>query len=234
MKLILVIIFSSSLLFADSINFDIGSTTTLYNRFSIPKSEDDKISTPTNKSITSYRATGYIDLDSGNQVYLLYAPLEVNYKFESKRAFIFDNKNFNADQETEVIYKFNSYRAGYLWNWKFSRLRFWLGAVGKIRDAKIEVRQSSRRESFDNIGLVPLAALGAELLLFDGLTFFTHTDALGASQGSAYDAQFELKYNHRGYGLSLGKRILGGGADNNKVYTFAQFNTYYLRMSYTF
>jgi len=36
------------------------------------------------------------------------------------------------------------------------------------------------------------------------------------------------------FATSIGGRILGGGADNDSVYTFAQFDTTYLRLSYLY
>ena len=84
------------------------------------------------------------------------------------------------------------------------------------------------------MGFVPLAAFGFELDLSQSISLCSHTDALTASQGSAYDSQLEIRYNLNNVSLSLGKRIPGGGADNDNVYNFAQFDTYYSGITYLF
>jgi hypothetical protein len=43
-----------------------------------------------------------------------------------------------------------------------------------------------------------------------------------------------LRFRFSRIATSVGARILGGGADNNDVYTFAQFDTTYLRFSYLY
>lgn len=231
MKSILIFLLLTSYCYGSSLNLDIGQTTTNFNRFSIPKSITDRITTPTEETLNSYRLTGFFDLSSKNQLYVMLAPLEVNYEFVSPKNFTFNNTNFTQAVDTKVKYKFNSYRLGYLWTWSFSRYRYWLGAVGKIRDAEIEVKQASASDSYDNIGFVPLLSFGFEWALTANLQIFHHTDALGASQGSAYDSQIELKYKMSNSSISLGKRVLGGGADNDRVYNFAQFDTFYFKLS---
>jgi len=231
MKVLLILMCFSQALFASSMNIDLGQTNTVYNRFSIPKSDADKISVPSEGALTSFRLTGYFDLASKNQIYFLIAPLETDSQFLSNKNFTFNDSSFFANTNTRVIYKFNSYRLGYLWTWEKARLKYWFGAVAKIRDADIKVSQGSLSDSYNNIGLVPLANFGFNWNLWSGVSLFSHTDALGSSQGSAYDSQVEIKLSSQDYGISMGKRILGGGADNEKVYTFAQFDTYYIRFT---
>lgn len=220
--------------FASSISFDVGQTQAIFNRFAIPNTAEDRISLPTDDVLKSYRITSFVDLSSGNQLYFLLAPLETVYSFTSSSGFEFSDVLFNSKEKTKVKYKFNSYRVGYLWKWKRSSFDFWTGLVGKIRDAKIEVTQGTSNSSFDNIGFVPLASLGFEWRLLSSLSLYSHTDALGASQGSAYDSQLEMKWNLGSFALSFGKRILGGGADNDNVYNFAQFDTTYTRLTYSY
>lgn len=232
MKLFVLLFLINHYVWASSINLDIGQTSTVFNRFSIPQSDNDRIITPTDGSINSYRVTGYFDLGNKDQLYFMLAPLEVSYEFNAAKNFRFNDTNFSSGQNTDVNYKFNSYRVGYLWTWTYSSFRYWLGAVAKIRDANIEVTQGSSSDSFDNVGFVPLASFGFEWALSQNFAIFHHTDALGASQGSAYDSQLELKFKSGSFSTSFGKRILGGGADNDTVYNFAQFDTYYLRLGF--
>lgn len=234
MKLSILILLLTTYSFANTFHLEIGSTETNFNKFSIPKDSASQLNMPTSSTLTSYRLSAFYDLDEGHQLYFLFAPLETSYNLTSSGAFKFNNTNFAGSTATSVDYKFNSYRVGYLWRWQSGSLSYWLGAVGKIRDAQISVSQGGVSDAYDNIGFVPLASFGFELFLADNISIFSHTDALGASQGSAYDSQLEVKYNFDKFGASVGKRILGGGADNEKVYNFAQFYTYYLRLSYSF
>lgn len=223
----------STYAFSHSISFDIGSSRTNFNRFAVPNNDTDKISLNSNETLTSFRLTGLYNLKSGNQIYFLLAPLTTNTNFVSSKNFDFDGVSYSSVLDTNVKYKFNSYRLGYLWKWNFTNFDLWAGVVGKVRDAKIEVSQTGKSNSYSNVGFVPLASFGLEWTFYKSLSLFTHTDALSAPQGSAYDSQLELKYQRHNIGLSLGKRILGGGADNDKVYTFAQFDTHYLKLSYS-
>jgi hypothetical protein len=230
MKVFLLFFFSTQL-FAGSIHLDLEQVETNFNSFSIPKDVASEIRMPTEGTLSNVRLTGFFDLPSKNQLYFLLAPLESDYNFTSSKAFTFNNTNFLTGTNTDVTYKFNSYRIGYMWTWESGRLRYWLGAVGKIRDAKITVTQGATTDSFDNVGFVPLASFGFEYALTQYLRLFSHSDALGASQGSAYDIQLELKWRVSRFAISFGKRILGGGADNETVFNFAQFDTHYLRVS---
>ena len=230
----LFLLFYSSSLFASAISINVGETKAVFNRFAIPNTSEDRVTLPVDDTLVSYRLTGFFYLESGNQFYFLIAPLATSYTFNSEKNFEFDDENFSADTETEVEYKFNSYRLGYLWKWNLQSLSFWTGIVGKVRDAQIKVSQESISRKFNNIGFVPLAALGFEYNLFHNISLYSHTDALTASQGSAYDSQVELRLNMKNAAISFGKRILGGGADNDKVYNFAQFDTYYAGIIYKF
>jgi hypothetical protein len=234
MKTIFILCLFINITWASSINLDLGKTKTNYNRFSIPNNKASQLEMPQGEGISSYRLTGYIDLASRNQFYFLLAPLEAEYSLNPANSFKFNNTNFSAGTNTNVTYKFNSYRLGYLWTWTTATFNYWLGAVGKIRDAKIEVTQGSVRDLYDNVGFVPLAAFGFEWLLSANFSIFSHTDALGASQGSAYDSNLELRYRIGSFATSVGGRILGGGADNDSVYTFAQFDTTYMRFSFLY
>lgn len=234
MKTLILFLFITPIIYANSIHLDIGSTETNFNRFSIPNSDANQLTMPDEGSLTSFRLTGYYELANKNQLYFLLAPLTADYSFISNKSFNFDGVSFNNATTTNVSYKFNSYRFGYLWTWNSGALKYWLGAVAKIRDAEVSVAQGSTSAAYDNVGLVPLASFGFELKFLGNLSIFSHTDAMTASQGSAYDSSIELKYHLDKNAISFGKRILGGGADNDKVYSFAQFDTLYLRFSRDF
>lgn len=230
--LIVKLLLLSSIVNAGSISLDIGQTQAVFNRFAIPNTSESRVSLPVEDTLTSYRLTGYHELEGGNELYYLIAPLSTTYKFDSAKNFEFDGTDFTSGEATSVDYQFSSYRLGYLWTWRFSSIKLWAGVVGKIRDAEIKVKQGGSSSSYSNIGFVPLGAFGVDWRLTRTFSIFSHTDAMTASQGSAYDSQVELRANLDGYALSFGKRVLGGGADNDKVYNFAQFDTHYARYTY--
>lgn len=231
---IFLLLLSSFPLYASEISLDLGKTSTLFNSFSIPTNRANEINISRDEQVTSYRITGFMDLASGNQLYFLYAPLSVKYNFVSSKNFVFNNSSFSTNTDTTVNYKFNSYRLGYMWKFKSNSFDYWLGVVGKIRDADIEVKQSAKNDNYDNVGFVPLLSFGFDFKILNNLSIYSHTDALGSTQGSAYDSQLEIKLNLSSLSFSFGKRILGGGAENEKVYNFAQFDTYYLKTTYNF
>ncbi len=231
---VLILIFLFCLpgtLLADSISLDLGQTKTAHNRFAIPNTSADRVSLPQGDKVTTYRVTAYLDLAEDSQLYVLLAPLETDYTFVADKDFTFDGVNFANGVETRVDYTFNSYRLGYLKTWVINRFRWWLGATGKIRDAEIAVTQGNTTRRYNNVGLVPLLTIGFDWPFYANFSLFTHTDAIWSSQGSAYDAQLELKQRFKQFSWSLGKRLLGGGVDNDKVYNMAQFETVYLRFA---
>ncbi|MCT4640745.1 MAG: hypothetical protein N4A33_00505 [Bacteriovoracaceae bacterium] len=229
MKTILFIIITITSAFANSITFEIGQTQTNFNFFQIPNNNTNRISLP-DKKVTSYRLSSWLKLNNTNKLYFLIAPFQKEYNFTSTSNFSFDGINFSSNQKTNVIYKFNSYRIGYYWFKNISKFKYWYGGLLKIRDALIEVKQARTTKSYDNIGLVPLLSFGFEWALNSWLRLYSHTDALSSSKGSAYDSGLEF----RAYNFGLGKRVLGGGVDNDKLKNFTQFDTYYLNYTFLF
>ncbi len=203
------------------------SSTTSYNYFSLPNNnEQNRFDINETSSVSNYRL--FIEkYFSSWSLTLLYAPLKIDYSQLSDKNFSFNETNFSAGIDTNIKYKFNSYRLGYRKNYFNGKSRFYWGALLKIRDAEICVSQQSVSNCYDNIGPVPLLNLGAELY---GDLFYSkfNIDGLFSSRGSAYDANVETGINFNTFSLGLGFRILGGGADNEKLVNFAQFQSWYL------
>ena len=86
---------------------------------------------------------------------VLAAPLSVTATGRLPATTLFAGKTFAPGQPVEGTYQFNSYRLTYRyriyegdrWTWK-------IGATGKIRDAKIELRQGVVSAVDDNVGFV--------------------------------------------------------------------------------
>lgn len=218
------------------INFEIGRSKSLDNNFSLPNQSANEINLPDGKYLNSYRIKGRFNLKNDKFLYFLYAPFETNYNFQSDKAFKFDNTNFSSDQNTKVYYKFNSYRVGYFKELSFkNNLKYWIGGVLKVRDAKIKVSQNGLSDSYSNIGIVPLLGLGMEYFINNNISLFSHIDAAGFGQGYAYDFNAEMRYHlNNKNSLGLGYRTFGGGVDNDELMNFARFETLYVNYSFKF
>ena len=228
------LLFSVHSTFASSLQIEAGSTSSVYNYVEKPNDIANRINLP-DLSGVSGRVTLKWDVTDSGTLYVLYAPLSLDYSFNSSNAFQFDGVSFQNNQATELSYRFNSYRLGYLWNFGGKELRYWIGPVAKIRDAKVSVSQQGVTRSFDNVGFVPLLGVGGEWTFAQDWSLYAHLDGLAASQGSAYDGILEIRYTLSNlFKGAIGYRILGGGADNEQLENFAQFNTLTLSFLYDF
>ena len=231
-NLYLILIFCLTTTAKAEIDFNISalSSKTSYNYFSLPnENEANRFDITSTNSAIAYRfffEKFYADWSFT----ILYAPLSLDYQQTSDREFKFNNTNFEKDKITNITYKFNSYRIGYRRNYKYSFGRFYYGGILKIRDAEICVSQAGLKDCYDNIGPVPLLVIGAELtgeLLYSKFNI----DGLFSSRGSAYDANFEVGINLGNSKLGMGYRILGGGANSDKLINFAQFQSWYIGLT---
>ena len=213
-----------------SFKTEILSTSTNYNYFAIPNpNEGGRIDTPQDKSIFAYRL--FYEKDFGSWSWtLLYAPLEADYSFNASKNFEFNDISFNQGQATTVDYKFNSYRLGFRKIYGTPKARVFYGGILKVRDAEICVNQASATSCYDNVGFVPLLNLGFDLV-GDLLYLSANVDGLFSSRGSAYDVNGEVGVNLNSLKVGVGVRMLGGGAENEKVLNFAQFQSYYLSIT---
>lgn len=228
----LFIYFISCHVFASSLSLELSNVSTQYNYFELPNSQSNRVDLPNSESLLGVRLTGFFTTKNNNKIYFLVAPFTARYNFESTKSFTFNDTIFSQGVDTKVSYKFNSYRIGYFWAHTFNNIELWYGGSLKIRDAFIKVSQSSTSDKFTNIGIVPLLGFGFEAHLWQSFALYHHTDALGSSQGSAYDSQLDLRfYLSASSVLSVGGRILGGGAENDTLENFAQFT--YITAGYT-
>jgi hypothetical protein len=154
---------------------------------------------------------------------VLAAPLSITATGRLPATTSFAGKTFTSGQPVEGGYQFNSYRLTYRyriyegdhWTWK-------IGVTGKIRDARIELRQGGVSTVDDNVGFVPLLHLDGEYRWNQKWRFNLNMDGLAAKQGRAFDMALKLKYNFsKNWTLAGGYRMLEGGADVKTVYTFA-------------
>ena len=158
-----------------------------------------------------------------HEILFLAAPLSIASTGELTEPVSFAGENFTAGPGVEGRYKFNSYRATYRyrifagdrWTWK-------LGVTGKIRDAKVELRDQTTQASDDNLGFVPLIHLDGQCQLSKKWKFHFNMDGLAAPQGRAFDISARGEYDiSKKWTVGFGYRMLEGGADVDDVFTFA-------------
>ena len=163
-------------------------------------------------------------LKEKHEIRLLFAPLQYENQFVSDSEIFFNGVKFLAGEETTTDYQFNSYRLSYIYHFdRQGKMQYRLGFTGKIRDAYTLVRQNGIESTYDNVGFVPLLHLGVNILLTEKLNLDLEVEGSWAPVGYAADFRATLNYvvsNNVELGLGVG--YLDGGADNDKVNTFAK------------
>jgi hypothetical protein len=151
------------------------------------------------------------------------APLTLKASGKVDRAVDFQNETFPPHTPLEATYRFDSYRFTYRYELvQKDRFSFWLGFTGKIRDAAISLESATAEAEYTNTGFVPLIHFRLCFMPRNRFWFLLEGDALAAPQGRAEDVLFAIMYEPvQNLSLKAGYRFLEGGADNEKVYTFA-------------
>jgi hypothetical protein len=138
----------------------------------------------------------------------------------------FNGASFNAASPTEITYRFNSYRA--TWRYRVFQDDDWtvkLGVTGNIRQAEIALTQGGISSSYTDVGFVPLLHAWAERRLAERWRLVLDLDGLASPQGRALDFSAKVGYDlSSNLTLTAGLRMLDGGGDNDKVYSFARFH----------
>ena len=112
---------------------------------------------------------------------------------------------------------------------------FNFGLTLKVRDAEISLEQGDKKESYDNIGLVPLFYFSYFKRLTDRWYIYTDVDFASAPQGRAIDLALKLRRSMtRRSDVGIGIRSLEGGAENDKIYTFSWLNYLIVDYKYSF
>jgi hypothetical protein len=176
--------------------------------------------------VPAFRATLSWDLGAHQSLRLLAAPLRVETTFTPSEPVVFQDLVFPSGQPIDSTYVFNSYRL--TWYWRFAPREKWsfrLGGTLKVRDAQIGLDGKSGGSVKENLGAVPLVYGFARYQASDRLAIEVEFDALAAPQGRAEDvsAKAVLRLSDL-VEADVGYRLLEGGADNEKVYTFAFFH----------
>jgi hypothetical protein len=182
------------------------------------------------------RLNASYDFNRRHGIRALYAPLQFRGTDTLSQPVRFDGADFAAGVPTEATYKFNSYRLTYRYLFRDTERSDWrVGFTLKVRDAKIALRQGSLYEENTNVGLVPLLHIYGVQRLTDRWRFIFDFDGLAAPQGRAFDAAVKFGYDVTPeWQVQVGYRTLEGGADNDRVYSFAWLNYGLLGVAYRY
>lgn len=159
-----------------------------------------------------------------HSVRALWAPLSLNLSGTPDRTIRFQSEIFSQGARLEALYRFNSYRLTY--RYEFIRGENWTvggGVTAKVRDAEIRLTQGGTEAARTDVGLVPLLHLRAKYeggARWGGLL---DIEALAAPQGRAEDIALLATYRvDEDYELRAGYRTVEGGSEGGgDVYTFA-------------
>ena len=213
------------------VEFDVetGAVFSGYNDVRIPGDEGTLFSLSEELDADTevfYRVRLFYDFNERHHLGVLYAPLSINSSGELDRDLIFQGETFPANTPLETIYKFNSYRLIYRYDFlRKEKIDLGIGFTAKIRDAKIEVKGDGMSSKKSNVGFVPILHFRLLWKFNQNVAFLLDGDALAAPQGRAEDvlAALKMRVSDR-LDLKLGYRILEGGADNDTVYNFSLIN----------
>lgn len=164
------------------------------------------------------------------------APFEINGTGTLKENTTFEGEVFAADVPTKGTYKFNTYRLTYRWTFHdAARWRFGVGAAALVRDAEISLEQGSKKQSRDDLGVVPLLHFYGAYRFTDQLSLILDVEGTASSLGRAIDAALKARYEFdSNWYVSAGYRTLEGGSDNDDVYTFAWLHYALAEIGYRF
>lgn len=167
---------------------------------------------------------------------LTIAPSEIDGTGTLKENTIFKGEVFAPNVPTKGTYKFNTYRLTYRWTfYDTARWRLGVGAAALVRDAKITLEQGNKKQSKDDLGVVPLLQLYGAYHFTDQLSLILDVEGAASSQGRAIDAALKARYEiDSNWYVSAGYRTLEGGSDNDDVYTFAWMHYALAEIGYHF
>jgi hypothetical protein len=182
------------------------------------------------------RMTLEADVDRRSGWRFLIAPLEIRGSGTLDRTVSFAGADFAAGTKTTGTYRFNSYRATYRYRFhNDSRSEWRAGVTLKIRDARVALRQGAVAASDANVGFAPLIHVAGSYALDDRSRLLLDFDGLAAPQGRAFDIGIQFARDVAAdWTAVVGFRTLEGGADNERVYSFAWLNYATVGAAYRF
>jgi hypothetical protein len=164
------------------------------------------------------------------------APFRIKAAGSVDKDILFFEETFPANVPLSGVYKFNSYRLTYRYDFvRKEKWRVGIGFTAKIRDAAVKIEGDGRISNKTNVGFVPLINFRVLWQFQKAWSLLLEGDAAAASQGRAEDVLLALQYHlNDKLALRAGYRILEGGADVEEVYNFALIHFFSAGITYTF
>jgi hypothetical protein len=169
-------------------------------------------------------------------IYVLAAPLKIDYQGNATRFILFRNRIFFPYSPVTATFKFNSWRLTYRYDIvRNEKIQFGIGLTGKIRDAYIRLDSMGFKTTRPDLGFVPLITVRLQWMFVPGFSLLIDADWLVGPQGRAEDILFAFQHHiNETVLIKAGYRILEGGADNRSVYTFSLFHYAVIGTAITF
>ncbi len=210
-----------------------------YNNVRIPGDSGTKLSLTEDLSadpFPAYRARYTVTLAGKHDLGLLAAFLTMRSDGTLDRPVDFNGASFPSGTPVESTFRFNSYRLLYRYHlYDSPKLQFRAGVSAKVRDAAIRLQGGGQDSENSDLGLVPLLSFNLTWFALPRFHVVLDGDALAAPQGRAEDVLLAVAARLNDHAsLNVGYRILEGGADNDKVYTFSLFHYAVIGMTLEF
>ncbi len=183
-----------------------------------------------------FRLYAVYDFNDKHALRLTLAPLKVEGTGMLSEDVIFKEDVFTAGTPVKGKYKFNTYRLTYRWTFHDrDRWRWGLGGAVLVRDAEITLEQADKKQSEDDLGLVPLLHLYGEYRFNDKTFLVLDVEGAWSPMGRAVDMALMARHDFSsGWYAAAGYRTLEGGADNDTVYAFAWLHYAQAAVGYRF
>jgi hypothetical protein len=212
-----------------SIDAESGAVFSGYNDVRIPNESGTKFSLSEELETDAdyfVRLRLTYSFNDKHHISALAAPLRLDASGRIDRPVKFNRMEFAANVPLKARYRFDSYRLTYRYDvYRRKKLRAGIGLTAKIRDASISLEDQEKKTENKNTGFVPLVNFRVEWTFAERFGFLLEGDALAAPQGRAEDVLLALRYEPvKRATVRFGYRLLEGGADVDKVYTFALIN----------
>ena len=221
------------------IDIETGGVFSGYNNVRIPRDTGTQFSLSKDLKTDSaffFRLRLGYQIGQKHTLSVFVAPLSLNASGRVNKSIRFFEEDFPAGIPLKAVYRFNSYRLTYRYN--FLRKENWrigIGFTAKIRDAAVSVEGNNKKSEKTNVGFVPLINFRIEWDFAKNLSLLFTGDALAAKQGRAEDVLLALQYHlSEDITLKAGYRILEGGANVEEVYNFALIHFFAVGATFRF
>ncbi len=186
-----------------------------------------------------FRISLQYSINDRHHLTFLYTPNKIDASGILKNDITFDGITFLTDTKIDAQYIFNTWRLQYRWDFVLTdTVEFGMGLTFFIRDAEISLQNvddSDNKASYDNIGYVGLVNFRLMLKFSKTLSMLLTGDLFAVSVGRAEDVFIGLMYQaSKEFAFQLGYRLVEGGADNDKIYTFTLINYLAVGLVYNF